>query len=80
VASKRRGGDGSGRGVGLGLLFSLESKQETTSRDFCQDFLGFREGGSAGLLPPLGRFVKKKRKQRKVLEARVVMADFKFKF
>jgi hypothetical protein len=76
VASKRRGGEGSGRGIGLRLLFSLESKQETTSREFCQDLLGLREGGSAGLLPPLGQFVKKKRKQRKVLEARVVMADF----
>jgi hypothetical protein len=64
--SKRRGGEGSGRGVGLGLLFSLESKRETTSREFCQDFLGFREGGSAGLLSPFGRFVKKKREPRKV--------------
>jgi hypothetical protein len=66
VASKRRGGEGSGRGIGLGLLFSLKSKRETTSIEFCQDFLRFREGGSAGLLPPLGRFVKKKREPRKV--------------
>jgi hypothetical protein len=58
LASRRRGGEGSGRGVGLGLLFSLESKRETTSREFFQDFLGFREGGNAGL-PPLGRFEKK---------------------
>jgi hypothetical protein len=78
VASKRRGGERSGRGVGLGLLFSLESKRETTSREFCQDFLGSREGGNAGLSPPLGRFEKKEREWRKFLEVRVVIAKFKF--
>jgi hypothetical protein len=41
LASKRIGGQGSGRGVGLGLLFSLKSNRETTrGRDYCPDILG----------------------------------------
>jgi hypothetical protein len=63
VASKRRGGEGSGRGVGLGLLFSLESKRETTrGRDSCPDLLGLQKGrGKADLL---GRFAWRKKKER----------------
>jgi hypothetical protein len=77
VALKRIWGEGSGRGVGLGLLFSLESNWETTrGRDSCPDLLDIQKGKGQCRSPLVGLQGRKERD----LEARVVMDEFKFEF